>query len=69
MKRLKNKSLLNENDLSVMERILAKESDSRLVYILALDLILVGIDTVSNNFMHLSKNFFLKSNQLVSIIN
>lgn len=47
--RLKGKSVINEKDLSVMERILAKESDPKLVYILALDLILVGIDTVSHS--------------------
>lgn len=47
MERLKTKTVINNKDLSVMERILAKEADPKLVYILALDLILVGIDTVS----------------------
>lgn len=45
--RLKHKSTVDERELSVMERILARESNPKLVYILALDLILVGIDTVS----------------------
>jgi hypothetical protein len=47
MMRLKNKSqLVNENELSLVERILANESDPKTAYVLALDLILVGIDTV-----------------------
>lgn len=47
MLRLKNKSQsLNENELSLVERILANESDPKTAYVLALDLILVGIDTV-----------------------
>lgn len=48
MLRLKNKSQLvtDESELSLVERILAKESDPKTAYILALDLILVGIDTV-----------------------
>lgn len=47
MERLKTKKAIDEYDLSLMERILAKESDPKIAYILALDLILVGIDTVS----------------------
>lgn len=47
MLRLKNKSQsTNESELSLVERILANESDPKTAYILALDLILVGIDTV-----------------------
>lgn len=47
MLRLKNKShSLNENELSLVERILANESDPKTAYVLALDMILVGIDTV-----------------------
>lgn len=48
MLRLKNKSqsVTNENELSLVERILANESDPKTAYVLALDLILVGIDTV-----------------------
>lgn len=48
MLRLKNKSQLvtDESELSLVERILAKESDPKTAYVLALDLILVGIDTV-----------------------
>jgi len=42
----KDKSTLRESDLSLVERILASESDPKLAYILALDMILVGIDTV-----------------------
>jgi hypothetical protein len=46
MLRLKNKSQsVNETELSLVERILANESDPKTAYILALDLILVGIDT------------------------
>ncbi|KAK0082692.1 hypothetical protein PV326_007075 [Microctonus aethiopoides] len=45
--RLKNKKSINDEDLSLVERILAKENDPKIAYILALDLILVGIDTIS----------------------
>nr|XP_018916684.1 PREDICTED: probable cytochrome P450 301a1, mitochondrial [Bemisia tabaci] len=45
--RLKTKSVVNENDLSLVERILASEPDPKTAYVLALDLILVGIDTIS----------------------
>ncbi|XP_015127001.1 probable cytochrome P450 301a1, mitochondrial [Diachasma alloeum] len=45
--RLKNKKSMNEADLSLVERILANEKDPKIAYILALDLILVGIDTIS----------------------
>lgn len=34
-------------DLSLIERILANEKDTKVAYVLALDLILVGIDTIS----------------------
>lgn len=47
MVRLKNKKAMDESDLSLVERILAKETDPKLAYIFALDLILVGIDTIS----------------------
>ncbi|XP_045479873.1 probable cytochrome P450 301a1, mitochondrial [Harmonia axyridis] len=47
MERLKSKSITNENELSLVERILASEPDPKTAYILALDLILVGIDTIS----------------------
>lgn len=46
VERLKNKKDVDENELSLVERILAKETDPKMAYILALDLILVGIDTV-----------------------
>lgn len=46
MIRLKDKKNVDEADLSLVERILAKESDPKIACILALDLILVGIDTV-----------------------
>jgi len=45
--RLKNKRAVNESDLSLVERILDKETDPKMAYIFALDLILVGIDTAS----------------------
>ncbi|XP_015437147.1 PREDICTED: probable cytochrome P450 301a1, mitochondrial [Dufourea novaeangliae] len=47
MERLKTKEAIDESDLSLVERILAKETEPRMAYILALDLILVGIDTIS----------------------
>lgn len=50
LKRLKTKNLNNEKDLSLIERILITESDPNLAAILALDLILVGIDTVRERF-------------------
>lgn len=46
MERLKTKEVKNENELSLIERILANEPDPKTAYVLALDLILVGIDTV-----------------------
>lgn len=49
VERLKIKKSVNEADLSLIERILAKETDPKMAYILALDLILVGIDTVYGN--------------------
>jgi len=56
MLRLKNKpQSVNESELSLVERILANESDPKTAYILALDLILVGIDTVCKSlFMYIS---------------
>jgi len=51
MLRLKNKSQsVNESELSLVERILANEPDPKTAYVLALDLILVGIDTVRKYF-------------------
>lgn len=50
MQRLKTKSSANDNDLSLIERVLASEPNPKTAYILALDLILVGIDTVNVNF-------------------
>ncbi|RZC34185.1 cytochrome P450 301a1, mitochondrial [Asbolus verrucosus] len=47
MERLKLKTVIDENDLSLVERILANEPNQKTAYILALDLILVGIDTIS----------------------
>ncbi|XP_059483398.1 probable cytochrome P450 301a1, mitochondrial [Neocloeon triangulifer] len=48
MERLRNKDPDNpNNELSLVERILADEPDPKTAYILALDLILVGIDTIS----------------------
>ncbi|KAL7293767.1 hypothetical protein TKK_0012830 [Trichogramma kaykai] len=42
-----NNAQVHESELSLVERILAKENDPKMAYILALDLILVGIDTIS----------------------
>ena len=49
--RLKNKNAVDESDLSLIEQILAKETDPKIAYIFALDLILVGIDTASRNIV------------------
>ena len=47
LKEKKNSGIeMQESELSLVERILAKESNPKMAYILALDLILVGIDTV-----------------------
>ena len=45
--RLNEKGITEEKELSLIERILVTEKDPNLACILALDLILVGIDTVS----------------------
>ncbi|XP_069679248.1 probable cytochrome P450 301a1, mitochondrial [Periplaneta americana] len=45
--RLKTKQSVDDRDLSLVERILAEEPDPKTACILALDLILVGIDTIS----------------------
>lgn len=47
MERLKSKDIKNEKEMSLVERILINEPDPKTACILALDLILVGIDTVS----------------------
>ncbi|KAF4527841.1 hypothetical protein B566_EDAN014642 [Ephemera danica] len=47
MERLKSKDLTDHTaELSLVERILASEPDPKTAYVLALDMILVGIDTV-----------------------
>lgn len=46
MKNLKTKQIEEKKDLSLIERILVQEPDKKLAAILALDFILVGIDTV-----------------------
>ena len=51
--RLKEKKSVNENDLSLVERVLASETNPKTAYILALDLILVGIDTVGYRYIEL----------------
>lgn len=53
MVRLKDKKAMDESDLSLVERILAKETDPKIAYIFALDLILVGIDTVNNAILQI----------------
>nr|UZE89823.1 cytochrome P450 CYP301A1 [Chrysoperla zastrowi sillemi] len=47
MQRLKQKNVTSDKDLSLIERILTSEKDPKIAYVLALDLILVGIDTIS----------------------
>lgn len=46
MERLKTKKVQDEKELSLIERILTSETNPKIAYIFALDLILVGIDTV-----------------------
>lgn len=46
MERLKEKGIKDESELSLIERILANEKNPKTAAIFALDLILVGIDTV-----------------------
>ena len=57
MERLKDKKSrgveVHESELSLVERILAKETNPKMAYILALDLILVGIDTVSEVYFYI----------------
>jgi hypothetical protein len=48
MEHLNTKHSVAERDLSLLERILAGDPDPSTACILALDLILVGIDTVSS---------------------
>lgn len=49
VERLQTKEITADSDLSLVERVLANESDKKTAYVLALDLILVGIDTVDMN--------------------
>lgn len=61
LERLKTKDLTKEKDLSLVERILVMEPDPKLACVLALDLILVGIDTVSlKNLQFFSKYFIVR---------
>lgn len=46
LERLKTKKVTSEDDLSLLERVLKSEGDPKIATIMALDLILVGIDTV-----------------------
>ncbi|KAL0272713.1 UNVERIFIED_CONTAM: hypothetical protein PYX00_005578 [Menopon gallinae] len=56
----KSNSFKNEEDISLMERILLKTSDPKVATVLALDLLLVGIDTTSvaatTILYHIAKN-------------
>jgi hypothetical protein len=51
VERLKTKQSVVESDLSLLERVLTAEPDHSTAYIFALDLILVGIDTVSPHLL------------------
>lgn len=42
-----NNKMILDKELSLLERVLARENDTKVASILALDLLLVGIDTVS----------------------
>lgn len=64
MERLKTKNTKDESELSLIERILVNESDPKLAAIFALDLILVGIDTVR----YYKKSNLKLSNSLIVII-
>jgi len=67
MLRLKNKSQsVNESELSLVERILANEPDPKTAYILALDLILVGIDTVRKCLFIFIRYVYIFSNRIVT---
>ena len=59
VERLKTKRSVVESDLSLLERILAAEADPNTAYIFALDLILVGIDTVSSHLLRAPASGFL----------
>lgn len=52
MERLKTKKVTSENELSLLERVLRSEGDPKIATIMALDLILVGIDTVRITILH-----------------
>lgn len=42
-----NETIKNEENVSIVERILRKTQNPKIAAVLALDLILVGVDTVS----------------------
>lgn len=54
LERLKTKKYTSEDDLSLLERVLRSEGDPKIATIMALDLILVGIDTVRSTI----RNYF-----------
>lgn len=47
MENLKTKQATSDHDLSLLERVLKSEKDPKVACVMALDMILVGIDTVS----------------------
>lgn len=48
----KNLELEKEENISIVERILSKSGNTKLAAVLALDLLLVGVDTVSSHDTH-----------------
>lgn len=46
---VKNYENVQEQDISIVERILLKTGNPKLAAVLALDLLLVGVDTVRNS--------------------
>ena len=47
MERLMEEGTKRDDDMSIMEKIIHKTSDPKIAAVLALDLLLVGVDTVS----------------------
>lgn len=47
LENLSKKTITSDGDLSLLERVLKEEKNTKIACIMALDMILVGIDTVS----------------------
>lgn len=51
LENLKKKNVTSDYDLSLLERVLKDEENTKVASVMALDLILVGIDTVRKQFI------------------